>query len=376
MFARHAATTTARKLRKLLAPETFVAHGRNPVDSLTIALDAMGGDNAPRIVISGAELARRRFPGIRYLMFGDEQQIKRLLRRRKKLAQITEITHTDDLVDNDTKVSVALRRGRASSMQLAINAVRDGQAAGIVSAGNTGVLMAMAKLALRTMPGIDRPAIAGIFPTLRGESVMLDLGANLECDAGNLVQFCIMGDVFARTVLGTINPSCALLNVGSEEIKGHAEIQEAAAYLRDMTLNFHGFVEGNDIAAGTTDVIVSDGFTGNIALKTTEGAAQLITRFVGEAFRSSFAARLGYVLARRGVRKMRARLDPRRYNGAMFLGLTGIAVKSHGGTDAFGFANAIGVAVDMSTNGFNQKITEGLKASGDFRSTPAAAAAS
>lgn len=337
-------------------------------ESLTIALDAMGGDNAPGIVVKGADFARRRFPDVRFLMFGDEKRIRPLLKRRKRLSEITEIAHTDEAISNDMKASVALRKGRQSSMQLAINAVREGRAAGVVSAGNTGALMAMAKVSLRTLPGIDRPAIAAIFPTMRGESVMLDLGANVECDAENLVQFAIMGDVFARTVLGTVDPSCGLLNVGSEEMKGHAEIQQAAAYLRQMTetISFHGFVEGDDIAAGTTDVIVSDGFTGNVALKTTEGTARLIKEFLNDAFKSSLAARLGFVLARRGLRKMRARIDPRRYNGAMFLGLTGIAVKSHGGTDAFGFANAIGVAVDMAANGFNEKIIEGLAAFGDF----------
>lgn len=338
-------------------------------EPLTIALDAMGGDNAPAIVVKGADFARRRFPDVRFKMFGDENRIRPLMKRRKRLSEITEITHTEDVVSNEMKASVALRKGRKSSMQLAINAVRDGAAAGVVSAGNTGALMAMAKLTLRTLPGISRPAIAAIFPTMRGESVMLDLGANVECDAENLVQFAIMGDVFARTVLGTVAPSCALLNVGAEEMKGHAEIQQAAAYLRQISeiLNFQGFVEGDDIAAGAADVIVSDGFTGNIALKTTEGTARLIKEFLGDAFRSSLASRLGYIMARRGLRKMRTRIDPRRYNGAMFLGLAGIAVKSHGGADAFGFANAIGVAVDMAANGFNEKITDGLRAFGDFR---------
>lgn len=346
-------------------------------ESVTIALDAMGGDNAPGIVVKGADFARRRFPGVRFLMFGDESRLVSLMKRRKRLAEITEIVHTDDVVSNDMKVSVALRKGRRSSMQLAINAVSEGRAMGVVSAGNTGALMAMAKLTLRTLPGIDRPAIAAIFPTMRAETVMLDLGANVECDAENLVQFAIMGDVFARTVLGTHNPSCGLLNVGSEEMKGHAEIQQAAAYLRQLsdTLNFQGFVEGDDIAAGTVDVIVSDGFTGNIALKTTEGTARLIKAFLGDAFRSSLSSRLGYILARRGLKKMRSRIDPRRYNGAVFLGLSGIAVKSHGGTDAFGFANAIGVTVDMAANDFNEKITEGLRSFGDFRPRPVAAEA-
>jgi phosphate acyltransferase len=346
--------------------------------SFTIALDAMGGDNAPAIVVKGADLARRRFPGVRFRMFGDQARILPLMKRRKRLREITEILHTEDVISNEMTLSVALRKGRQSSMQLAINSVRDGETAGVVSAGNTGALMAMAKLTLRTLPGIDRPAIAAIFPTIRGESVMLDLGANVECDAENLVQFAIMGDVFARTVLGTVDPTCGLLNVGSEEMKGHAEIQQAFATLREMgdAFNFHGFVEGDDIAAGTTDVIVSDGFTGNIALKTTEGTARLIKEFLADAFRSSLSSRLGYIFARRGLRKMRDRIDPRRYNGAVFIGLTGIAVKSHGGTDAFGFANAIGVAVDMAANGFNDKITEGLESFGHFKPGPVEAAAS
>ncbi|MAI50121.1 MAG: phosphate acyltransferase [Rhodospirillaceae bacterium] len=346
--------------------------------SFTIALDAMGGDNAPAIVIKGADLARLRFPNIRFRIFGDQARILPLMKRRKRLREITEIMHTDNVISSDMTVSVAIRKRRQSSMQLAIDAVRDGEAEGIVSAGNTGALMAMAKLSLRTLPGIHRPAIAAIFPTIRGESVMLDLGANVECDAENLVQFAIMGDVFARTVLGNVNPTCGLLNVGSEEMKGHAEIQQAAAYLRQMTgtFNFHGFVEGDDITAGTTDVIVSDGFTGNIALKATEGTARLIKEFLGDAFRSSLSARLGFIFARRGLRKMRDRIDPRRYNGAVFLGLNGIAVKSHGGTDAFGFANAIGVAVDMAVNGFNEKITEGLGAVGELDHGSTAVAAS
>ena len=215
--------------------------------SYTIALDAMGGDNAPAIVVKGADLARRRFPNVRFRMFGDKARILPLIKRRKRLRAITEILHTDDVISGEMTVSVAIRKGRQSSMQLAIDAVRDGDAQGVVSAGNTGALMAMAKLSLRTLPGIHRPAIAAILPSIRGESVMLDLGANVECDAENLVQFAIMGDVFARTVLGNVNPSCGLLNVGSEEMKGHAEIQQAAAFLRQMTgtFNFHGFVEGD-----------------------------------------------------------------------------------------------------------------------------------
>jgi phosphate acyltransferase len=229
-----------------------------------------------------------------------------------------------------------------------------------VSAGNTGALMAMAKLALGTLPGIDRPAIAAFFPTMRGESVMLDLGANVECDANNLVQFAVMGEVFARTVLGRQQPTIGLLNVGEEPVKGREAVKTASAILRNthLPIKFEGFVEGDDIAAGTVDVIVTDGFTGNIALKTAEGTARLLREFVRQAFKSSFVAKIGFFLARSALRKMQVRTDPRRYNGAMFLGLNGITVKSHGGTDALGYANAISVAIDLAAGGFNARIKE------------------
>ncbi len=234
----------------------------------------------------------------------------------------------------------------------------DGRGDGVVSAGNTGALMAIAKFVLKTLPGIDRPAIATFYPTRRGESVMLDLGANVECDAENLVQFALMGDVFARTVLGFLQPTVGLLNVGSEDLKGNDAVRAAASRLRDGTIpiRFHGFVEGDDIPAGTVDVVVTDGFTGNVALKTVEGTAKLFSESLRAAFQHSTLARIGYLLARGALKKLAARIDPRRYNGAMFLGLGGIAVKSHGSTDAFGFANAVGVAIDMKVNGFLEKI--------------------
>jgi glycerol-3-phosphate acyltransferase PlsX len=331
---------------------------------LTIALDVMGGDRAPDIVLKGANIARERFPHTDYLLFGIEPRIKQLLDRLPRLRKVATIHHTDDVVSNDAKPSVALRTNRRSSMALAIAAVAEGQAAAAVSAGNTGALMAMAKLALRTLPGIDRPAIASFFPTVKGESVMLDLGANVECGADNLVQFAIMGDVFARTVLGLMSPTIGLLNIGAEDLKGHEELREAAQALRASQLapQFRGFIEGNDIAEGTVDVVVTDGFTGNIALKTAEGTARLLTSFLRESFRHSMLAKLGYIFARPAVAKFRSRVDPRRYNGAIFLGLNGIAVKSHGSTDALGFANAIGVAVDMSIHGFIEKIKAELGA--------------
>jgi phosphate acyltransferase len=342
--------------------------------TITLALDAMGGDRAPDVVVRGAHLARKRHPSLHFLLVGDESRLVRLVRKKRRLRDSVTIRHTTEVVSNEDRPSAVLRSGRKSSMWLAIEAVKEGEAAGVVSAGNTGALMAMAMLQLRTLPGIDRPAIASFFPTLKGESVMLDLGANVECDANNLVQFAVMGEVFSRCVLGLTQPTIGLLNVGTEEVKGHEELKTAAQILRqsNLPIRFHGFVEGNDIAAGTVDVIVTDGFSGNIALKTAEGTAKLISQFLREAFKSSLAARLGYLLARRGLMKLQRRVDPRRYNGAMFVGLNGICVKSHGGTDALGFANAIGVAHDMAAGSFNERIREEFTR---FQSTETGAAA-
>jgi len=329
---------------------------------ITIALDGMGGDRAPDIVIKGASIALQRYPHAHYIIFGVEDRIRPALAKLPALADHVTIRHTDDIVTGDAKPSAALRNGRRSSMRLAIDAVASGEADCVVSAGNTGALMAMAKFALRMLPGIDRPAMASFFPTQRGESVLLDLGANVECDADNLVQFALMGDVFARTVLGLLQPTVGLLNVGSEEMKGNDAVRGAAMRLREPggPIHFKGYVEGDGIAAGAVDVIVTDGFTGNVAVKTAEGTARLFTEFLRASFQHSLMARIGYLLAHSALRKLRARLDPRRYNGAVFLGLDGICVKSHGSTDALGFANAIGVAVDMKLNGFLEKIRDGL----------------
>ena len=329
--------------------------------NLAISLDAMGGDNAPEMVIRGADIARQRFPEAQFLFFGDEQRIRPMIDRLPGLAAVSTVRHAETEVKMDDKPSQALRSGRKSSMRYAIDAVHNGEAAAIVSAGNTGALMAMAKFVLKTLPGIDRPAIASFFPTIRSESVMLDLGANVECDATNLVQFAVMGSVFARTVLGVREPSIGLLNVGTEEMKGHEEVRGAAQILREAAHvpgKFHGFIEGDDIARGTVDVIVTDGFTGNVALKTIEGTVKLYGQFLRQSFKSSWMAGIGYLMARPALNALRARVDPRRYNGAIFMGLNGICVKSHGGTDAFGFANAIGVAVDMVQNDAIAKIQQ------------------
>ncbi len=331
--------------------------------SITVALDAMGGDSAPEMVVAGADLARARYPKVKYIFFGDRSRIDPLLREYKALQPLVTVHHTDEAILNDAKPSVALRSGRQSSMRLAIDSVAAGQADCIVSAGNTGALMAMAKMVLKTLPGIHRPAIASFIPTAIGESLMLDLGANIECDAENLVQFAIMGAIFARTVLGIPEPTIGLLNVGAEQLKGNDVVKAAAEALRSQRIpgRFHGFIEGNDIPGGAVDVVVTDGFTGNIALKLAEGMGKLYSGFLQRSFRSSILAMLGYLLARSAFVKLRERVDPRRYNGGMFLGLSGVCVKSHGGIDAFGFANAIGVAVDLVVQGFNERISEELQ---------------
>ncbi len=326
--------------------------------SVTIALDAMGGDRAPDMVIKGANVARVRHPAVRFLIFGDERRIEPLLRQLPKLAQIVELRHSEDVVGADDRPSAALRQGRRTSMRMAIDAVGEGAAMGVVSAGNTGALMAMAKMVLKTLPGIHRPAIASVFPTRRGETVVLDLGANVDCTADNLTQFAVMGEVFSRTVLGVVKPTVGLLNVGIEEMKGNETVRSAAKLLQQghLPIEFHGFIEGDDITAGTVDVVVTDGFTGNVALKAAEGTSRLYSEFLRAAFKQSLFSRLGYLLARSALATVRDRVDPRRYNGGMFLGLNGIAVKSHGATDMLGFANAIDVAFDMATQGFNDKV--------------------
>jgi glycerol-3-phosphate acyltransferase PlsX len=320
--------------------------------ALTLALDAMGGDKAPDIVVGGAELARERWPEVHFQFHGDQAQLAPLLAQFPKLAAVSEICHTPERIPNDMKPSQAVRTGGKSSMRLAIEAVRDGRADAVVSAGNTGALMALAKLLLGTLPGIRRPAITSFLPTLSGECVMLDLGANLDCDAEILAQFALMGHIFGKTVFNWNSPKVGLLNVGSEHQKGKESIRQAAGLIRSRygMVNFHGFIEGDDIGNGKVDVVVTDGFTGNVALKTAEGTARLINDYIKQAFMHSLFARLGYLFARPALRRLKTRLDPRRYNGAVFLGLNKVAVKSHGGTDALGFAAAIDVAVEMITH--------------------------
>lgn len=322
----------------------------------------MGGDAAPELAIEGAAIARERHPDVEFLFFGRESDVASLLEKRPALLRTSRIVHCEDVVRAEDRPSHALRRARQSSMAQAIEAVGAGRANVAVSAGNTGALMALAKFILRTLPSIDRPALASLIPTHRGESVMLDLGANVDCNANNLVEFAIMGAAFARTVLGLSRPQVGLLNIGEEELKGNEVIKDAAELLRasNAHLDFRGYVEGDKIGAGAVDVVVTDGFTGNVALKAMEGTARLIGGLVREAFRSSLWSRLGYGLARRGLEALRAHLDPNNHNGAVMLGLGGLVVKSHGGASPQGFATAIGVAVDMARHDLIRLIREDL----------------
>ena len=323
----------------------------------------MGGDGAPEIVVKGAALASMKLPGAAFLLFGDEAKLTPLVDAEPALRGRVNIRHTDVVISSSDKPSVALRKGKKSSMRLAIDAVRDGDAHCVVSAGNTGALMAMSMFSLRTLDGIDRPAISSIFPSMHGTTCMLDLGANVDCDSDNLVQFAVMGEVFVRTVLNIKRPTIGLLNVGVEELKGRDEVKQAAAKLRelDLPIDFIGFIEGDDIGKGTVDVVVTDGFTGNVALKTIEGTSKLITAFLKDAFTANLFTRMCYLFAMRPLNMLRRRVDPRLYNGAVFLGLNGIAVKSHGGTDGFGFSHAIGVAADMAKNDFINRMRDDIE---------------
>lgn len=332
---------------------------------LTLSLDAMGGDNGPSVVIPGAEQAAIRHPELSFLLFGDEQQIRLALQGCPRLEGRCTTHHCDISVAMDDKPSQALRRGRGKSgMWQSIAAVSDGRAAAAISAGNTGALMAMSRFILKTLPGISRPAIAAVWPTMRGESVVLDVGATIGADASQLIEFAIMGEAMARCLFGLERPSVGLLNIGVEEVKGLEEVKEAARLLREMNLpmEYAGFVEGDDIARGTVDVVVTEGFTGNIALKTAEGTAKQISIFLRQALSRTLLSKLGALLARGAFDDLKERLDPRKHNGGVFAGLNGIVVKSHGGTDALGFATAIDVAIEMVRNGLVAKIAEDVAA--------------
>jgi phosphate acyltransferase len=332
--------------------------------SRIISLDAMGGDAGAAVVVPGAAVALERHPEVRFLLFGDEARIRPHLKEHPLLEQRSRVIHTNAVVEMRDKPSQALRRGRGSSMWLALDAVHKGEADFMVSAGNTGALMAMSKLVLTAMPGIDRPAIAGQWPTLTGASIVLDLGANIGATASQLVEFALMGAAMARAVLHKERPRVGLLNIGVEEIKGIEEVKQAHALLKetDLPIEYCGFVEGDQIGQGIADVIVVEGFAGNIALKTAEGTAKQMAAWIREALTSSLSAKLGALLAQTGLRALKDRMDPRRFNGGPFLGLNGIAIKSHGGTDAVGFASAIEVGYQMAESRVIERLASDLDA--------------
>jgi glycerol-3-phosphate acyltransferase PlsX len=336
-----------------------------------IAVDAMGGDEGVRTMVSGAALARRRHDRFKFLLVGDRARIERALEAHPNMRDASEILHCEDVVAGDEKPTQALRRAKTTSMGLAIQAVKEGRAGAAVSAGNTGALMAMAKLALRTMPGIDRPALAALLPSLGdNDVVMLDLGANTECDPRNLVQWAIMGAAYSRIVTGREAPRVRLLNIGTEEMKGTEELQEAAAQLRaakGLALSFEGFVEADKINRGLTDVVVTDGFSGNIALKAIEGAARFVTDLLRNAFTSSFRSKVGFLVSRPATELLRHHLDPNNHNGAVFLGLNGVVVKSHGSATAAGVANAVAVAARLLEEDLTQRIAADLAELGEAR---------
>ncbi len=333
-------------------------------DSDWIAVDAMGGDDGLRVMLAGVARAYRSAEGIRFLLVGDEARIGQGLDAHPGLRAASEIVHAPETVSPSEKPGVAMRRAKKTSMGVAIDLVKRGRAAAAVSSGNTGAMMATAKLSLRMMPGIDRPALAAPLPTLGdNDVVMLDLGANAECDARNLVQFAVMGAAFARTVLDLDSPRVALLNIGSEDQKGTDTIREAAALLKEaghLPMRFDGFIEGDRLSRGEVDVIVCDGFSGNIALKTAEGTARFVADLLKRAFRSSVRSKVGFLISRPATELLRDHLDPNKHNGAVFLGLNGIVVKSHGGANELGVATAIGNAVKMVRHDLTRRIAEDL----------------
>ncbi len=326
---------------------------------LTVSIDAMGGDAGPGIVVAALARAVLRHPAVKFILHGDEDELKPLLAKRGKLAERVATRHATERVRMDEKPGLALRRGRNTSMWRAIDSVKTKEAEVVISAGNTGALMAMAMFQLGTLEGISRPAIAALWPTKRGQSVVLDVGANVVVSAEQLVDFAVMGEAFARAILGLERPTVGILNVGSEDMKGNDAVKGAAHILRSnstLPIEFAGFVEGDDISEGTVDVIVTDGFSGNIALKTAEGTAKLVGYYLRSALRRSFLGRLGGFIAGGALNVLRRKLDPRASGGGIFLGLDGVVVKSHGGADELGFASALDMAIDMARAGVIARI--------------------
>lgn len=315
-------------------------------------------------MVAGAALARHRHAGFQFLFVGDEAQIREALKDHPNLSAASEILHAAEVVSGGDKPGQALRSSKRTSMGMAVNAVKTGEVSAAVSAGNTGALMAIAKLALRTMPGIDRPALSALLPTMKDtDVVMLDLGANTECNSRNLVQFAVMGAAYSRIMHGFDRPKVKLLNIGTEEVKGTGTIQEAAATLKGaagLHMNFLGFTEADKISTGEVDVIVTDGFSGNVALKALEGTARFVTDLLRQSFLSSLRSKIGFLISRPATEMLRNQLDPNNHNGAVFLGLNGVVVKSHGSADVKGVANAVEVAARLVEDSILERISEDL----------------
>lgn len=325
----------------------------------TIALDAMGGDHGPDVVVPGAALSLERHPALSFIFYGDATRINAALAKHAALVQKSRVVHTGINISMDEKPSQALRRGKGSSMWLPLEAVKSGEAHAALSAGNTGALMAMAKLVLRPIAGIERPAISALWPTEKAECIVLDVGANIGASARQLTDFALMGAAMARAVFQIERPTVGLLNVGSEDVKGNDDVKAAHAILKDQTnlpFIYKGFVEGDKIGQGIVDVVVVEGFAGNIALKTAEGTARQIGVYLKAAMTSSLSSKIGALLAKGGFKVLKEKMDPRRVNGGTFLGLNGIAVKSHGGTDAYGFASAVDLAYEMAASGLIERL--------------------
>lgn len=328
-------------------------------DKITIALDAMGGDHGPTVIVPAALDSLARNPALQLILVGDGDILKNHLSgTESRTAGRLRIHHASEQVEMHESPSKALRNKKDSSMRVAINLVKEGTADACVSAGNTGALMAIAKFVLKTIPGIDRPAIIATVPSLTGHTHVLDLGANVDCTAEHLRQFAIMGYELVRAVESSPNPSVGLLNIGEEEIKGNEQVKQAAKLIADSHINFIGYVEGDDIYTGKVDIVVTDGFVGNVALKASEGVAKMISQSIKEAFGKNLLTRLAGMAALPALQSFKKRIDPRQYNGASLLGLRGIVVKSHGNADRFALANAIEIAVREIENGVPQRIGE------------------
>ena len=363
----------------LLGGTVLGGHCAAVPDSIAISIDAMGGDHGPSVVAPGVAIALERLGDlkVRFLLHGDQARLDAELARLPTARAVSEVRHTDLVIGMDDKPAQALRRGKGSSLWNAVEAIRNGEASAAVSAGNTGALMAISKLILRMVSReLERPAIVASWPTMRGVTAVLDVGANVTSDAAQLVEFAIMGEAFHRAVHGVQAPTVGLLNVGSEEQKGHEEVREAHRLLRTgiLPIDYRGFVEGDDIAKGTVDVVVTDGFSGNIALKTAEGVARFIRGLLRETFTSDLRAKAGAVLAGPALKRMLARLDPGSVNGGPLLGLNGIVVKSHGGADAAGFANAIVVAANLARSDYSRQTERNMGKLGELMAKAGTAA--